>query len=314
MQLGFKVEGILKKYGWGPGAGTGWNTQKTVRELRFWHDQGFQVVEISTDLLSQTGPFFRVSDEEWRTTRAVVEESGVRFHSTLAWRRMICRQPWAEEKSADLLHIARVAEILGLRIIDIMVAPPLAVAPVEGKPRRPMIRSLWDATDRDFEVSATRLKDYARRIAGFGAAISLEIHEDSIHDCTPSALRLLKMIDEANVGVNPDTLDNGWVFPGEVVPDAVTQAKMVAPYVNHWHVKQYTRTLGPDGEWQRTGAHADEGTQPIYAYAQAFIAAGYDGAAIHECGRGADYAYNMRRFLDYMRWLLDEYVPNVPGA
>ena len=40
--------------------------------------------------------------------------------------------------------------------------------------------------------------------------------------------------------------------------------------------------------------------------------AGFDGAAIPECGRGADGAYNMRRFRDYMVWLRDEYIPNVP--
>ena len=84
------------------------------------------------------------------------------FHSVLGWRRMICRQPWAEEKWQDLLHIAHVAEILGLKVIDIFIAPPIAEVPQEGNPPRPMIRSLWNATDRDFEVASRKLKEYCK--------------------------------------------------------------------------------------------------------------------------------------------------------
>ncbi len=315
MILGFKVGDFLTKHGWAPGAGSAWDKAKTARELRFWRDQGFEVVEITADRSSKTGPFYRFTPDEWRETRKVVEDGGLRFHSTLAGRRMICRQPWKEEKWQDMLDIAKVAEVLGLKIIDVFVAPPLPIGPVQGKPRPyPMIRSLWDATDRDFEVSAEKLKMYCRQIADFGAAIALEMHEDSIHECAPSALRLLHMIDEPNAGLNPDTLDYGWLFPGEDLPSAIEQAHMVAPYVNHWHVKQFTLSLGADGEWARGPAHADEGAQPVGAYAQIFANASFDGAAIHECGRGADYGYNLIRFRDYFRWLLDEYIPNVPLA
>jgi hypothetical protein len=38
---------------------------------------------------------------------------------------------------------------------------------------------------------------------------------------------------------------------------------------------------------------------------------GYAGAALHECGRGSDPAYSLKRFRDYFRWLLDEYIPAV---
>ena len=52
--------------------------------------------------------------------------------------------------------------------------------------------------------------------------------------------------------------------------------------------------------------------QPLQVVAQQLVHAGYRGAAIMECGRGADDAYNMKRFRDYMRWLLEDYVPGVP--
>ena len=248
MVLGFKVNPMLEKHGWRPGALGDWDTAKNVKELRFYRDMGFEALEIVAERISRTGAFFKFTPEEWRQTRAVIEDAGMRFHSVLAWRRMICRQPWAEQAWQELLDIADVSEVLGLKIIDIMVAPPQWPAGrVGGGPggSRPMLRSLWDATDRDFEVSAEKLKIYAKQIAGFGAAISLEMHEDSIHECAPTALRLMRMIDEPNVGLNPDAPDNAWLYPGEEVPDAVEQAKMVAPYVNHWHVKQYLRTRDP---------------------------------------------------------------------
>jgi hypothetical protein len=123
---------------------------------------------------------------------------------------------------------------------------------------------------------------------------------------------LLKLIDEPNVGLNPDTMDNGWLFPGETLPDAATQARHVAPFVNHWHVKQFERRL-IDGVWHTFPAHADEGTQPVGLIANLLATLGYTGAAIHECGRGNDDAYSLKRFRDYFRWLLDDYGPGTRG-
>ncbi len=308
MELGFKVDGFLTRFGWRPGAAE-WDRAGVARELRYWRQQGLTVVELTADLHASTGPFFQFRPGEWREVRSLIEDCGLRSHSILAWRRMICREPWVEEKWQDLLRIAEVAEILGLKIVDVMVAYPLA-GPSGGAASRPRFRSLWDATEGDFLLAAERLKRYARQLASFGASLSLEIHEDTLHDCAPSALRLLKLIDEPNVGVNPDTMDNGWLFPSEILPDAITQVKQVLPHVNHWHVKQFERSL-VDGVWKMSPAHADEGTQPVGAIARLLAGAGYTGAAIQECGRGNDHAYSLKRFRDYFRWLLDEYIPAV---
>ena len=313
MILGFHADSILTRHGWKPGAGSSWDTHKAIKELTFFRNMGLEAYESVAGTSSKTAPFFHFSDEVWRTARKVVEDAGMHFHSILGLRRMICRQPWAEEKWQDLLHIAHVSEILGVEVIDLFIAPPLAEVPPKGNPRRPMIRSLWNATDRDFEVASKKLKEYCRQIGGFGAGISLEMHSDCIHDCAPSALRLLHMIDEPNVGINPDTLDNAWLFPGTYVPDVIEQAHMVAKYVNLWHVKQYLIKLNQDtNEWELKLEHADEGSFPIGEMLRIFAKAGFKGAAIHECGRGADPAYSLKRFTDYMKWLRDEYVPNMP--
>jgi sugar phosphate isomerase/epimerase len=308
MELGFKIDSFVSRHGRRPGVAD-WDRASLARELGYWRTQGMSVVELTADLHSQTGAFYQYTPAEWRDVLAVVNDAGLRYHSILAWRRMICREPWVEEKLQDLQRIAEVSEVLGLKIIDVLVAYP-NTGPSGGAATRPRFRSLWDATEQDFLLSAERLKRYARQIASFGASLSLEIHEDTLHDCAPSAIRLLRLIDEPNVGLNPDTLDNGWLFPGETLPDGITQAHQVLPYVNHWHVKQFERTL-VDGVWQIRSSHADEGTQPVATIARLLANAGYRGAAIHECGRGHDHAYSLKRFRDYFRWLLDEYVPAV---
>ena len=159
---------------------------------------------------------------------------------------------------------------------------------------------------------AQKLKPYAKRAADYGGKISFEIHDDTIHDCAPSALRLLKLIDEPNVGLNPDTLDQGWLYPGEDLPSPIEQAKMVAPYVIYWDVKPCVPAEQPDGEIRLNFIHVDEATIPIHVFAQIFVAAGYDGVAMLELYRGADVGYAMKRFSTYMTWLRDEYIPNVP--
>src|SRR5689334_8819767 len=148
MELGFKIDAFFSRYGRQPGV-TSWDRAGFSRELRFWAKKGLTVVELTADLHSATGPFFRYTPAEWREARAVVEDCGLRCHSILAWRRMICREPWVEEKWQDLLRIAEVSEILGLKIVDVMVAyPPSGRS--GGAASRPRFRSLWDATEGDF--------------------------------------------------------------------------------------------------------------------------------------------------------------------
>lgn len=326
-KLGFKVNPFLQRHGWAPGAGSNWDTAATVKELRFWRDQGYEVVEVLPDHYSGLGTFFAFTAEEWARTRKVIEAAGLQVYGMLGWRRMFWREPWVKEKAGDLEVIARVAEWLDCQVIDILTAYPLPIAPASssqpvvpagGGPARPLFRSLWDATTSDFQECARWLKGYARRIAGFGASISLEIHPDCLADIPLSALRLVEMIDEPNVGVNPDTFDSEWIYPeypDYMVPTAAEQCQILAPHVNYWHAKNWRRSLGPDGKWTFFGTHLDEGDQPIDLMVQNLAGVGYKGAVIVECGRGPEYATNpatLLRSRDYLCWLRDVYAPAVP--
>jgi sugar phosphate isomerase/epimerase len=326
-KLGFKVNPFLHRHGWVPGAGAGWDTAATAQELRFWHDQGYEAVEILPDHYSGLGCFTAFTDDEWIVTRKVIEDAGLKIYGILGWRRMFWREPWVKEKAGDLDQIARVSELLGVEVIDILTAYPLPIAPASssrpvvpagGGPARPLFRSLWDATTSDFELCAKWLKAYARRVADFGASVSLEIHPDCLTDIPLSTLRLKEMIDEPNVGVNPDTFDSEWIYPeypDYIVPTAAEQCRILAPHVIYWHAKNWIRSLGPDGQWQFTRTQLDEGDQPIDLMVQNLVDVGFDGAVILECGRGFEYATNpatLLRSRDYLCWLRDVYAPAVP--
>jgi sugar phosphate isomerase/epimerase len=326
-KLGFKVNPFLERHGWKQGALAEWDKAATIQELRFWREQGYEVVEMLPDHYSGLGRFMAFTDEEWAETRTVIEDAGIQVHGILGWRRMFWREPWIKEKASDLDRIAEVAEILGCKVIDILTAYPLPIAPASssqpvvpagGGPARPLFRSLWDAVTHDFETCASWLKAYARRIAGFGASIALEIHPDCLTDIPLSTLRLMEMIDEPNVGLNPDTFDSEWIYPeypGYIVPTAAQQCKLLAPHVVYWHAKNWTRRLGTDGKWTFTRTHLDEGDQPIDLMVQNLVDVGFDGGVILECGRGLEYATapaSLLRARDYLVWLRDVYAPAVP--
>jgi sugar phosphate isomerase/epimerase len=317
-KLGFKVNPFLRRHGWRPGAGSDWDKAATVKELRFWHDQGYEALELLPDHYSGLGPIFDFSPAEWTETRKVVEDAGFKFFGVLGWRRMVFREPWIAEKADDLDKIAGIAELLGIKIVDILLAYPLPIVPAKGAPARPLFRSLWDADSSDFERAAQWIKAYARRVAGFGASIALELHPDTLTDIPLSTFRLMEMIDEPNVGVNPDTFDNEWIYPEYpeyMVPTAARQCQLLAPKVVYWHCKNWRRSIGADGKWQFFRTNLDEGDQPINLMVQNLVDVGYQGAVILECGRGFEYATSpatLIRSRDYLAWLRDVYAPAVP--
>jgi hypothetical protein len=83
MELGFKIDSFFSRYGRQPGV-MGWDHAGVSRELRYWANQGLTAVELTADLHSATGPFFRYTPAKWREARTLVEDCGLRFHSILA--------------------------------------------------------------------------------------------------------------------------------------------------------------------------------------------------------------------------------------
>ena len=317
-KLGLKLNPHLHRHGWAPGAGSDWDTKATVKELSFWREQGYEVAELLPDHYATEGFIFDFTDDEWAKTGAVLEEVGVKIEGILGWRRMSFREPWVNDQKEVMEKIAHIGELLKVNIIDVQPVFPLPFAPSAGGPVRQLFRSLWDATSGDFEIAAKVLKEYAKRVGGFGASLALQMHPDGLCDIPKSTIRLMEMIDEPNIGINPDTFDNTWLYPeypGSIVPSAAEQCRIIAPHVNYWHAKNWVRSLGADGLWKFQRTHLDEGDQPMSLMVQNLVDAGFSGGVILECGRGFEYSVapaTLLRSRDYLTWLRDVYAPAVP--
>lgn len=103
------------------------------------------------------------------------------------------------------------------------------------------------AREEDYERTARGLSEAAKVAADHGLEISIEIHQNTIVDNSWTALHLLELIDQPNVGINPDLGNIYWTYdiPEESCEDAIAT---LAPHCNYWHCKNLYRVHIPDLE------------------------------------------------------------------
>ncbi len=103
------------------------------------------------------------------------------------------------------------------------------------------------AREEDYERTARGLSEAAKVAADQGLEISIEIHQHTIVDNSWSALHLLELIDQPNVGINPDLGNIYWTYdiPEESCEDAIA---VLAPHCNYWHCKNLNSVHIPDLE------------------------------------------------------------------
>jgi sugar phosphate isomerase/epimerase len=133
------------------------------------------------------------------------------------------------------------------------------------------------AHESDFEVTARGFREAARRAADLGIEISIEVHQHSIADNSWSTLHLLELIDQPNVGANPDLGNILWTYE---IPEETSEAAILAlaPRAKYWHCKNLRRVHIPENR------HTIFLRVPLpdgdidYRFAiSAMVAAGYQG-------------------------------------
>ncbi|HEX5414317.1 MAG TPA: sugar phosphate isomerase/epimerase family protein [Chloroflexota bacterium] len=104
-----------------------------------------------------------------------------------------------------------------------------------------------DAHESDFQVTAQGVREVARKAADLGIELSIEVHQHSIADNSWSALHLLDLIDQPNVGVNPDLGNILWTYdvPEETSENAI---RALAPRAKYWHCKNLRRVYIPENK------------------------------------------------------------------
>ena len=103
------------------------------------------------------------------------------------------------------------------------------------------------AREEDYERTARGLSEAAKVAADHGLEISIEIHQNTIVDNSWTALHLLELINQPNVGINPDLGNIYWTYdiPEESCEDAIAA---LASHCNYWHCKNLYRVHIPDLE------------------------------------------------------------------
>jgi sugar phosphate isomerase/epimerase len=274
------------------------------QSLEWWRKQG---VEGITFYDSMPG-FYERSDANWRDIASVVQDAGLEVAAFNALRKSY----FLRELVADELHrteqCLNVCSILKPSVFDISVNAPYAhQAGAQAVAERRLFRG-DHAPARDFEVSAVHLKNLARSCSVLGMQLSIELHDDGLQDTADNCLRLVKLVDEPNVGVNPD-LGNYYRVSHELPEGWRPQIRKLAPLTNYWETKNYKRIwLAGERRAYSWSSELEEGDIDFRESASILWDAGFRGWVVNEGGTG-DYIRTTLRYLEYMRWILDTWIP-----
>lgn len=283
--------------------------ERSAAHLRWWKKQGVEGV-VFYDALPD---FYRTPVEGFQTIKAVLDDVGLAVAAFNTLRKSLFVPELADVDEKRLYHCLEVCEVLKPAVVDVNVNVPIPTGlDPFAMAARPIFRGDY-ASGEAFAQAAARLKPFAQACAKLGAQLSIELHDDGLHDTADNCLRLVSLIDEPNVGVNPD-LGNWYRVPYQHPDSWRDQIVKLAPRTNYWEVKNYKRIIVPsDHRAYSWSADLDEGDLDFRESAVILWKAGFRGWICNEGGNG-DYVRSNLRYLSYMRWILDEWIPSMEEA
>jgi sugar phosphate isomerase/epimerase len=285
--------------------------QSAAPMLRWWRERGVEGVVFYDHLPG----FYEITPAQWRGMKEVIEEAGLEIAAFNALRKSLHVPELAEVDRRKLDVCLAACEILRPGIVDISCNVPIPAqrdADTLAARQRQLFRG-EHASRESWEMAATALKRLAMECAAIGAQLSLELHDDGLQDTAANCLRLLRLVDEPNVGVNPD-IGNAYRVPHETHEHWRHQMTSLAPHTNYWEVKNYRRIYFADERaWHSWNVELDDGDLNFREAAEILWRAGFRGWVRNEGGTG-DGVRSTLKYLAYMRWILDEWIPFVTAA
>lgn len=276
------------------------------RHLEWWKQRGVEGI-----VFYDTYPdFYQRPIEHFAALKAALDEIGLPVGAFNALRKSLLLPDLADRDEQRLDYCRQVAAVLGAEILDVSVNVPL---PLQLDPfslaTRPIFRGEYAPAEL-FEEAARRLKPIVQACARDGIAVSLELHDDGLQDTADDCLRLLNLIGEPNVGFNPDV--GNWVrVPYAHVDGWRDQVAKMAARTNYWEVKNYqTVYLANERRFASWPTLLDAGIVDFREAATILWRAGFRGWVCNEGGVG-DYVRSQLNFLEYFRWILDEWILSV---
>lgn len=241
-----KIAYAFRRANFFPYVGDAWNLPG--REVRAtWlpkvHDLGFDGIEIANNTVGGPG----ASLEQVRELRKELEDNGapcvcVRGGGGLANPRT------AAANRQRIEEAIKFASQMGCNLVNTTVGAPTVSTIPGGFVGEPVSQgSSRDAHESDYVETARGFRDLARIAADAGVEISIEVHQHSIVDNSWSALHLLELIDQPNVGINPDLGNILWTYD---VPEETSEQAILAlaPKAKYWHCKNLRRVHIPENK------------------------------------------------------------------
>lgn len=202
-----------------------------IRDLEFWKGKGYEGV-----LIYDVGIL-----EHAEKLKPVFDEAGMKVACVNLLRKNLFLPELMDMDERRMYKALEACKILKPDIVDVIIAVPFP--PQKGP-------AIWDrvwyrgdyAPFNDFVVASIRLKKFAKAVASIGAQLSIELHDDGLHDTADNCIKLMKMLDEPNVGLNPDIGNFHRVPYAHEYPESWReQVVKMAPYTNYFEIKNYRR-------------------------------------------------------------------------
>lgn len=282
--------------------------ERARRQLAWWRSRGIEGVVFYDNAPN----FYRTDPSRFDDVRRAVTDEGLEIAAFNCLRKSLFMPDLMEADLRKCEHILAVCAGLKPAIVDMSVNVPIPTGmdPLQIA-ARPLFRGDY-ASDEAYRVAAAYLKPFARRCGEFGAQFSIELHDDGLQDTADGCLKLMRLIDEPNVGLNPD-IGNWYRVPYQHREGWRAQVAKMAPHTNYWEVKNYKRILVPDDHRAYSwNVDLDEGDLDFREAAVMLWRAGFRGWVCNEGGNG-DRVRSTLKYVRYMRWILDEWVPAAPA-
>lgn len=204
--------------------------------------EGFAGVEVADSWFD----FDLLDDDAAREIRGTLQERSLATAALNCLRKTLCRPEYAGRHAAQLDRAITIASLLDCPIVSISLSVPSVVpgaSAVLGTTDSP--GGSREASERDYADTAARLRPLARRAGELGITLSIELHHCSIADTSTGVLRVIAETGEANMGANPDLVNEYWSYaqPPEPWREAL---EALAPVTNVWHVKNVQRVYIPE--------------------------------------------------------------------
>ncbi|MHA7861841.1 sugar phosphate isomerase/epimerase family protein [Tessaracoccus sp. Y36] len=269
-----------------------------------WRNQLDQVLREGFTEVDLTDNWVRIGDLDAARLdelRAVLGDLGLNPVAVSAIRRSVI-DPEAGDANLEYSHrVLEAAGVVGSKVVSFGLHRPLT-------PEQREAFWFWtapgpvDATDAaTWGLAVARLRELGLHAAGLGLEMSLEMYEDTLLGSSESAVRLVRDIGLANVGLNPD-LGNLYRLH-RPVEDFLTAVERCLPHANYWHVKNYFRSEEAAGNVVSLPAPMAHGSANYRRAIQIAVEAGFDGpfCVEHYGGDGLTVSAENR---DYIRRML----------